>query len=366
MKVAIIGAGNGGLTACADLKDRGFQVSLFESDKFSKNLDFIKRQGGLYLYEGDIDSEYNKEDGKFIEIDLISDDINKVVEGADVVMIVAPGVAIEYFAKILAPVVNDNQIILINSAASMGPVRFVNEAKKMGIDKNFKIAETNTLTYGTRVIVETGCIELYLRAKKVFVAAYPSTYNNEVFEVCKKLYDCFVLAKNILQVNLENGNPEVHPGPCLLNAGRIDFSGGEFWLYREGITEHTINVLEAVEKERMDLGRALGFEVEGALEGRQNRGYFSQDEKTLQEHFNTSPVFTQIKGPVSVTSRYFTEDISTGLVFWSDLGKALGVKTPNIDAIIVLASSLLKTDFYGEGLTLDKLGLDRNNLAQTV
>ena len=129
--------------------------------------------------------------------------------------------------------------------------------------------------------------------------------------MCKKLYDCFVLAKNILQVNLENGNPEVHPGPCLLNAGRIDFSGGEFWLYREGITEHTINVLEAVEKERIALGRALGFEVEGALEARQNRGYFSQDEKTLQEHFNTSEVFTQIKGPTSVTSRYFTEDIST-------------------------------------------------------
>ena len=315
MKVAIVGAGNGGLTACADLKERGFEVSLFESDKFCKDLDFIKKEGGLYLCEGEIGSSED-EKGKFIEIDLISDDIN--------------------------------------------------EAKEMGINKRFKIAETNTLTYGTRAIVESAKIELYLRAKKVYLAAYPCSDNEEVFEVCKKLYDCFVLAKNILQVNLENGNPEVHPGPCLLNAGRIDFSGGEFWLYREGITEHTINVLEAVEKERIALGRALGFEVEGALEARQNRGYFSQDEKTLQEHFNTSEVFTQIKGPTSVTSRYFTEDISTGLVFWSDLGKALGVPTPNIDAIIVLASSLLKTDFYAEGLTLDKLGLDKANLDKVM
>ena len=62
----------------------------------------------------------------------------------------------------------------------------------------------------------------------------------------------------------------------------------------------------------------------------------------------------------------FTEDISTGLVFWSDLGKALGVPTPNIDAIIVLASSLLKTDFYDEGLTLDKLGLDKANLDKVM
>ena len=94
--------------------------------------------------------------------------------------------------------------------------------------------------------------------------------------------------------------------------------------------------------------------------------YQNIDEKTLQEHFNTSEVFTQIKGPTSVTSRYFTEDISTGLVFWSDLGKALGVPTPNIDAIIVLASSLLKTDFYAEGLTLDKLGLDKANLDKVM
>ena len=366
MKVAIIGAGNGGITACADLKDRGFEVSLFESDRFSKNLDFIKEQGGVYFCEGDIVG-YNKDvEGKFVKIDLISKDINEVIDGAEVIMIVAPGVAIEYFARILAPVVDEDQIILVNSAASMAPVRFVNEARKMGIDKSFKIAETNTLTYGTRAIVESARVEIYLRVKKVFLAAYPSRYNQEVFEVCSKLYDCFVPAKNILQINLENGNPEVHPGPALLNAGRIDFSNGEFWLYREGITEHTVNVLKAVEKERMELARALGFEVEGSLEARQNRGYFSDDDKSLQEHFNTSEVFTQIKGPTSVTSRYFTEDISTGLVFWSDLGKALGVKTPNIDAIIVLASSMLQTDFYSEGLTLEKLGLDREDLYKTI
>ena len=38
----------------------------------------------------------------------------------------------------------------------------------------------------------------------------------------------------------------------------------------------------------------------------------------------------------------------------------------NIDAIIVLASSLLKTDFYAEGLTLDKLGLDKANLDKVM
>ena len=121
----------------------------------------------------------------------------------------------------------------------------------------------------------------------------------------------------------------------------------------------------------MPLGRALGFEVEGARESRINRGYLEEDKnKTLQELFNTSEVFGQIKGPTSVTNRYITEDISTGLVLWSNLGKILKVPTPNIDAIIVLGGTLLQTDFYKIGLTVEKLGIkgvhDKQGLIDAV
>ena len=51
------------------------------------------------------------------------------------------------------------------------------------------------------------------------------------------------------------------------------------------------------------------------------------------------------------------EDISTGLVLWSDLGKVVNVPTPNIDSIIILGGTLLQRDFYKEGLTLDSIGL---------
>ena len=81
----------------------------------------------------------------------------------------------------------------------------------------------------------------------------------------------------------------------------------------------------------------------------------------MQELFNTSEVWCAIKGPTSVTNRYITEDISTGLVLWSSLGKILKVPTPNIDAIIVLGGTLLNTDFYKEGLTVEKLGICNAN-----
>ena len=353
-KVAILGCGNGGITAAADLSNKGFEVSMFQSDKFCKNLDVIKEKGEILLQ--------TLEEESTTKINLVTDDIKEAILGAEIIMLAIPGMAVEYFAQILAPVVDENQIIYINSAAAMGCIRFINKAKEMGINKRFKICESNSLTYGCRAFADEARVEMSLSVKKLFLAAYPASDTEEVIEALSQIYDCFVPAKNIWHVNLENGNPEVHPGPALLNAGRIDYSNGEFWLYKEGITKHTINVLKAVESERKALGRALGFEVEGARESRINRGYLEDDKsKTLQELFNTSEVFCAIKGPTSVTNRYITEDISTGLVLWSNLGKILNVPTPNIDAIIVLGGTLLNTDFYKEGLTLDKLGMDNVN-----
>jgi opine dehydrogenase len=68
-------------------------------------------------------------------------------------------------------------------------------------------------------------------------------------------------------------------------------------------------------------------------------------------------------------SRYFTEDISNGLVLFSSLGKALGVPTPTTDALVTLGSVLLKRNFMAEGVTLEKLGfegMDRDQLIAAV
>ena len=359
--VAILGAGNGGLTAAADLSQMGFYVSLYELPQFSSNLEVVKQRGKILLQE---------KDGEVLsKIHLVTTDIKKAIENAQVIMLTIPGFAVEAFAEQLAPIVDENQIILLNGAASMGCVRFVNKARELGINKKFKIAELNTLTYGTRGFADEARVELSLRVKKVFISSYPATLNDEIVPICRQIYDNLVIAKNIWQTTLENGNPEVHPGPSLLNAGRIEYSNGEFWLYKEGITKYTSNIIKAVEKERIALGKAFGFDVDGAIQGRYERGYFSTNEGEIHELFNNSEVFTSIKGPLSVTSRYFTEDISTGLVLWSELGKVLNVPTPNIDAIITLGSSLLKTDFYEEGLTLKKLGfegLNKNQLEDNV
>lgn len=348
-KIAILGGGNGGITAAADLTQKGFLVNLFESEKFCKDLEFIKINNEISMeYEGNTFKQ---------KINLITKNIQEAIEKCEIVMITVPGMGIEYFAEILAPVVKEEQVILINSSSSMGAVRFVKKAREMGIKKNFKIGETNSLTYATRVDVNKGKVKISLKAKCVYLAAYPSCNTEEVFNRCIQIYDCLKKCDNVIVVNLQNPNPLIHPGPTLLNAGRIDYAKGEFYLYKEGITRHTVNIIKAVENERKLIAKALGIHLEDIRQAGINRGYFKNEDKPLHELFNTSPMFENIKGPASVEGRYIVEDISMGLVFWSELGRILKVPTPNIDSIIILGGTLVGRDFYKEGLTLKNIGL---------
>lgn len=183
----------------------------------------------------------------FLPLDLITTDIQAAVKDAQIVMLTIPGFAIEAFAEVLAPVVREEQVIFFNGAAAMGCVRFANKAKDMGIDKKFKLCEVNSLSYGTRGFANEARVELTLRVKKLFFAAYPKEDTTELLHVCKQIYECLVPADNVWHTTLENGILKCNPGPCMLNAGRIDYSNGEFWLYREGITKHTVNVIAGLE-----------------------------------------------------------------------------------------------------------------------
>jgi opine dehydrogenase len=357
-RVAVIGAGNGGITAAADFKHRGKEVSLYELPKFKKNIDDLKKAGKITVKEPS---------GEFsIVPDLLTTDISEAIKDAQIILVTIPSFATEEFSRQLAPVATEDQLIIFHGAASMCSLRFLQIAKELGIEKKFKLGDLNTLAYGTRAFPEKGLVELSLRVRQLFFAAIPASETATLIDAARQIYDCIEPAKNIWNVLLTNGNPEAHCA-CILNAGRIEYSKGEFWYYKEGITPHTINIMLAIDQERIALGNALGFELEEGRQARVKRGYLKDEPNTpYEELFNTSPVFTKIKGPLSVDSRYLVEDISNGLTLYSSLGKALGVPTPVADAIVTLGSTLLKNNFKETGLTLEKLGLKDSTVKQLI
>ena len=50
-KIAVLGAGNGGITAAADLSSRGFKVNLYQMPGHEKSLKAIKEKGEILLQE---------------------------------------------------------------------------------------------------------------------------------------------------------------------------------------------------------------------------------------------------------------------------------------------------------------------------
>lgn len=345
LKISVIGAGNGGVTAAADLTEKGHEVTLHQSANSRNDLSRIEETGIINF------------NGKPVRIHKFTKDVEEAVRGNDVIMLTIPATAVEPIAEKLAPYLEDGQYILINSASAMSSLRFKRVLNNMKRDVDVKIGETMSLTYASRYHQETNEAVLISYNEHNLFAAFPSRFTEEMLEVLSRMYDHLKPAKNIIETTLNNGNPESHPGPSILNAGRIDYAGEDFYLYKEGITEHTVNVIHKIDEERKRMCEALEFEAVSKSERSVRSGYF-EEEDSLQEQYNRSPVLKDIAGPANLENRYVTEDVSNGLVLWASIGDEIGVETPVMDAVITLTGALLGRDYFREGVTLSKLGIE--------
>ena len=79
-----------------------------------------------------------------------------------------------------------------------------------------------------------------------------------------------------------------------------------------------------------------------------------------------SRMLTALRAPGGLDTHWLTEDVPYGLATWSLIGDALGVETPTIDALVTLASAVLRTDFRAVARGLDELGLAGQDAAGMV
>src|SRR5258708_22321149 len=99
-KIAILGAGNGGCAAAADLTLRGYEVRLFSRSETTL-LPIVKR-GGIEMLENGVE--------KFARPFFVGSHLSAVVNGAYLVIFATPPPAHEYTAERLgAKVSNDSR-----------------------------------------------------------------------------------------------------------------------------------------------------------------------------------------------------------------------------------------------------------------
>ncbi|WP_175288408.1 NAD/NADP-dependent octopine/nopaline dehydrogenase family protein [Salinicoccus roseus] len=345
MKVSIVGAGNGGVVAAADLTARGHEVTLYHSLQALKDPHEDIMQGKVNFK------------GEALYFHKFTQDPFEAVKDAEVIMTCLPTHILAQMFEELIPYLEDGQMVFINGASAMNSMMLTNLLKEKRPEVSVLIGESMSLTYAARYDYEENDADIILRSRHNLFSAYPSSDTEKMMEKLGVLYDTLVPAANIIETALNNGNPESHPAPSILNTGFIDNHGEEFYLYRDGVTHHTVKVIEAIDEERQKICEALEFE---ALDksARSERSTYFEPGKPLKEQYNESPVLKDLAGPVTLNNRYVVEDVGYGLVLWKSIAEAVDVETPSIDSIIHLTSLMLEVDFTREGLTLEKIGLD--------
>lgn len=349
MKVAILGAGHGGVAASADLTLKGHEVTLFESEQFSHTFNLIREKKEIVVNEAG--------QSQTVKIAGATHDPEQAVAGARLVLVIVPSFAQQEIARQCAPFLADEQFVFI-LPGGFGSYLFKKELARHG--KNPVLGETATLPYGARKSSDN---EVNIHIRTIFnpFAAFPAAKNEEATSLLQEIYPEVKTMTSVLDVALNNTNPCVHPVPVILSASRIEFAGDDFWLYREAMTPLVWKVMRKVDEERVKVREGYGL-GEPHCRLPEETGKIFVDQFGYHEGIKAGE---KMKGPDRLDHRYITEDVPMGLVFYSEMGKLVNVATPVTDAIIELASELLGQNFREEGRNLAALGLE-NYKASTL
>ena len=352
-RYAVVGAGHGGKAMAAHLALKGFPVTLY--NRTYAHVETIKARGGIQL------ESYPGGPSGFGRLALVTSDMGEALAGADIVMVVVPSSAHADIAAAAAPHLRNGQIVLLNPGRTGGVLEFLKVLHDHSCQADVTIAEAETLIYACRS--EGPAQARIFRIKDaVPLAALPASQTSRVLQGLASAYPRFIDGTSVLHTSLNNMGAIFHPALALLNAGRIESTGGEFQFYIDGVTPAVARILEALDRERVTVASALGIRARTAVEWL--RMAYDATGKDLHEAIHNQSGYYGIKAPVTLNHRYITEDVPMSLVPIAALAQRYGVSVRAMDSIIRLACIVHQTDYWRRGRTLDKLGIEQLSVSE--
>ncbi len=339
MNIAVLGAGAGGIAVAFDCANHGHDVRLFDFEGFPDNIAAIAERGGI-VAEGDIAGS--------ADIAYAGHDIDEALTGAELIYVVGPAYSTEPFGEAVAGKLEPGQAVVVTPGSCGGALAFKSAAGLAVDDDSVRVAETSTLHYAVRVI-GPAMIRVFLKLKAGnLLAALPKKHTREILDLISDVYPSMEAADGVLQTSLQNANPVIHPAVTLSNAARIEMTGGDFLFYEEGVSDSVGRLIEALDNERIAIGRKLDITVLPDPVMGMRQGYMRED--NYGTGYRKAPGFRGIGAQPQLDHRYLNEDVGYGLVFMSALARQLGVPVPGMDAVITVASIVMDRDYRGEAL----------------
>lgn len=309
--------------------------------------DVIRKEGGY-----NVKDETNGGNRFFVKPSFITKDVEKAIGFADVIMVMTTTLQHESVARKIAPFVRDGQVIIL-VPGYMGSLIF-----KKYIKKDVVYSEWETTAYNGRV-VDSMYVRITFYNPRNAISVLPTSMTETVLNLISRYFsNTKYTRKHILESAMHNPNMIVHPIGILFSASRIEFSNGEFWMYKEAFTKSIVNVIKAFDVEKNKLLAKFGCDPLDYFEAAKwrNEANLNIDSMAVFRSFADS----SNKGPSSIDHRYLNEDVPIGLGLFVSIGKVVGVDTSIQESIMTLASALLKKDLKSESRTIQYL-LDKDN-----
>lgn len=345
MRITVVGAGHGGTTVAADLKTKGHVVKLLKTSKglHNEHFDYLRNnKGKIKIVEGATET--------LVNLDEVTTDIQSAITDAELIIIYVQTNYHEQVIKNILPFMNDNQIVLLEP----GYLSTAYFLKHNDGNVNFTIVEAQSSPIDCRII-EPGKVKVLYRNVRNPVALFMKGNQTVVQDKLDELQYNFVYLDSIIEAALHNPNLIVHTIGGIMSIPRIEFTGGDYWMYKEVFTPHVWSLVESLDDEKMNVLEKAGAERLPYVDACKFRN--SQDlEMDSREIFldyaeNNSP-----EGPYVADSRFITEDVPEGLVLLESLGQMLNVATPTCTGLINIASAALNIDFRENARTVELLG----------
>lgn len=348
-KYAVLGGGNAGFAFAGHLGLKDLNVNIYEDIKFEKGLEYIKSQGGIKV-NGFLEG--------FAKLNKITSNMEEAVSDVDVIIIAVPEFAQRAMFEEYIKYAKDGQIIAF-FPGNYATFKFKNLIEES--EKELILAEAASIPYGARKR-EPGTVSIIGWKKRLNIAAYPADKTEFIVNKFNEVNNIFVPSPNVLAASMANSNYVLHCVSTALNAGWVETTKGDFSIYADGMSPSVCNVMEAVDKERLSVAKAYGFDIKSVVEffGLSYQVYG----QSIYECVHNSDQHTCSGAPGSLQDRYITEDAPAGLTATIAFGKKAGVATPISEAVLTICSALNQTDYYEVGLNLKNLSIENMNVGE--
>jgi len=335
-KVSIVGAGPAGFALAFDLQIRGTSVLMYSHSTHLRHTNKVKEKGHLSA-SGAIEGS---------TVPYITSDMDEVIQFSRIIILTVPSTGQETVLRELKRFPLQRHTII----AVPGNLFSLIAEMEVGC-----ILETNLSPYSCRM--DEGGLMVLGKKSRIFIAALQKDLNRVIYDTIQSIFPVELRwCSSVIEVCLLNVNGVFHPLMMLMNAGRIESTAGDFFLYRDGLTPSVANAMLAVDRVRIQIGEAFGLHLKSAVEV--SNECYGHNFTNLVELAQNSGPHNKLRAPTDLENRNISEDVPDLLVCWHSLAEKLGIDASPIKAIIVLVEMAMGINYLKTGRNLKKLHLE--------